>query len=87
MHCHHCTRERECVNLATHDPLYLPNCKAILTLAGYCDAVSLHQPPTLVPRSKYKGQIFIGPLPDYPQTTVDKRWPQFLKSLLVYLFT
>ena len=23
---------------------------------------------------------YIGPLPDYPQTTVDKRWPQFLNS-------
>ena len=56
MHCHHCTRERECVNLANHDPLYLPNCKDILTLAGYCDAVTLQLPPTIVPRSKYKGQ-------------------------------
>jgi len=29
----------------------------------------------------------VGPRPEYPQTTVDKRWPQLLKSLLVYLFT
>ena len=56
MHCHHCTREGECVNLANHDPLYLPNCKAILTLAGYCDAVNNQLPPTIVLRSEYKGQ-------------------------------
>ena len=27
--------------------------------------------------------LSIGPLPDYPQTTVDKRWPQLLNSLLL----
>merc|ERR1712243_376278 len=31
--------------------------------------------------SKYADK-YIGPLPDYPQTTVDKRWPQLLKCYL-----
>ena len=36
-----------------------------------------------VTRCHSSASVIIGPLPDYPQTTVDKRWPQLLNSLLL----